>query len=97
MPKGKGRRRERDRERAHLFMARDPMHRTGYTESAAAPGVEPEIRDPAGLMGVKSTNSPDRVEIPSTPPGLDVVIGGPIPLSPVAVMMSLLNPPGNLC
>ena len=32
MPKGKGRRKERDRERAHLFMARDPMHRTGYTE-----------------------------------------------------------------
>ena len=70
MPKGKGRRRERDRERAQFFMAsdRDPMHRAGYTESAAAPGVEPEIRDPAGLMGVKSTNSPDRVEIPPTPP-----------------------------
>ena len=70
MPKGKGRRRERDRERAQIFMAleRDPMHRTGYTESAAAPGVEPKIRDPAGLMGVKSTNSPDRVEIPPTPP-----------------------------
>ena len=70
MPKGTGRRRERDRERAQFFMARDrdPMHRTGYTESAAAPGVEPEIRDPAGLMGVKSTNSPDRVEIPPTPP-----------------------------
>ena len=70
MPKTKGRRRERDRERAQFFMARDrdPMHRTGYTESAAAPGVEPEIRDPAGLMGVKSTNSPDRVEIPPTPP-----------------------------
>ena len=70
MPKGKGRRRERDRERAQIFMARerDPMHRTGYTESAAAPGVEPEIRDPAGLMGVKSTNSPNRVEIPPTPP-----------------------------
>ena len=68
--KGKGRRRERDRERAQIFMARerDPMHRTGYTESAAAPGVKPEIRDPAGLMGVKSTNSPDRVEIPPTPP-----------------------------
>ena len=65
-PKQKGRRRERDRERAQLYMARDPMHRTGYTESAAAPGVEPEIRDPASLMGVK--NSPDRVEIPSTPP-----------------------------
>ena len=44
------------------------MHRTGYTESAAAPGVEPESRDPAGLMGVKATNSPDRVEIPPTPP-----------------------------
>ena len=44
------------------------MHRTGYTESAAAPGVEPEVRDPAGLMGVKSTNSPDRVKIPPTPP-----------------------------
>ena len=44
------------------------MHRTGYTESAAAPAVEPQIRDPAGLMGVKSTNSPDRVEIPPTPP-----------------------------
>ena len=70
MPKGKGRGRERDRERAQIFMARerDPMHRTGYTESAAAPGVEPEIRDPVGLMGVKSTNSPDRVEIPPTPP-----------------------------
>ena len=70
MPKGEGRRRERDRERAQFFMARDrdPMHRTGYTESAAAPGVEPEIRDPMGLMGVKSTNSPDRVEIPPTPP-----------------------------
>ena len=54
MPKGKGRRRERDRERAQFFMARDR-----YTESAAAPG----------LMGVKSTNSPDRVEIPPTPPG----------------------------
>ena len=67
-PKGKGRRRERDRERAQLYMARDPMHRTGYTESAAAPGVEPEIRDPAGLMGVKTTSSPDRVEIPPTPP-----------------------------
>ena len=66
--KGKGRRRERDRERAQLFMARDPMHRTGYTESAAAPGFEPEIRDPAGLMGVKTANSPDRVEIPPTPP-----------------------------
>ena len=65
MPKGKGRRRERDRERAQMFgLARDPMHRTGPTESAAAPGVEPEVRDPAGLMGVKSTNSPDRVEIP---------------------------------
>ena len=99
MPKGKGRRRERDRERAQFFMARDrgPMHRTGYTESAAAPGVEPEIRDPTGLMGVKSRNSPDRVEIPPTPPiGLDAVIGGPIPRSPVAVMRSLLNPPGNL-
>ena len=71
------------------------MHRTGYTESAAAPGVEPEIRDPAGLMGVKSTNSPDRVEIPPTYLGLDVVIGGPIPLSPAVVMRSLLNPPGN--
>ena len=47
---------------------RDPMHRTGYTECAAAPGVGPEIRDPAGLMGVKSTNSPDTVEIPPTPP-----------------------------
>ena len=70
MPKGTGRRRERDREPAQVFMARDRdrMHRTGYTESAAAPGVEPEIRDPAGLMGVKSTNSPDRVEIPPTPP-----------------------------
>ena len=68
-PKGKGRRRERDRERAQLYMARDPMHRTGYTESAAAPGVEPEVRDPAGLMGAKATNSPDRVEIPPTPPG----------------------------
>ena len=69
MPKGEGRRRERDRERAQFFMARDrdPMHRTGYTESAAAPGAEPEIGDPAGLMGVKSTNSPDRVEIPPTP------------------------------
>ena len=66
--RGKGRRRERDRERAQLYMARDPMHRTGYTESAAAPGVEPEIRDPAGLMGVKTTSSPDRVEIPPTPP-----------------------------
>ena len=33
-----------------------------YTESASAPGVEePEVRDPASLMGVKSTNSPDRV------------------------------------
>ena len=68
MPKGKGRRRERNLERAQLYMARDPMHRTGYTGSAAAPGVEPEIRDPAGLMAVKSTNSPDRVEISPTPP-----------------------------
>ena len=68
MPKGKGRRKERDRERAHLFMARDPMHGTGYTDSAAAPGVETEIKDPAGLMGVKTTNSPDKVEIPPTPP-----------------------------
>ena len=28
MPKGKGRRRERNLERAQLYMARDPMHRT---------------------------------------------------------------------
>ena len=35
MPKGQGRRRERDRQRAQLFgLARDPMHGTGYTESA---------------------------------------------------------------
>ena len=69
-PKGKGRSRGRDRECAQFFMARDrdPMHRTGYTESTVAPGVEPEVRDPAHLMGVKSTNSPDRVEIPPTPP-----------------------------
>ena len=33
-----------------------------------APGVDPEDRDPTGLMGVKSTNSPDRVELPPTPP-----------------------------
>ena len=44
-----------------------PMRRTRYMESAA-PGVDPEDRDPTGLMGVKSTNSPDRVEIPPTPP-----------------------------
>ena len=68
MLKGKGRRRERNLERAQLYMAQDSMHRTGYTGTAAAPGVEPEIRDPAGLMGVKSTNSPARVEIPPTPP-----------------------------
>ena len=68
MPKGKGRRRERDRERAQIFMARerDPMHRTGYTESAAAPGVEPEIRDPAGLMGVKSRRRDRRTYSPIT-------------------------------
>ena len=72
-PKGKGRRRERDRERAQLFLARerdrDPAFRPVYTESASAPGVEePEVRDPASLMGVKSTNSPDRVEVTQTPP-----------------------------
>ena len=72
-PKGKGRRRERDRERAQLFLARererDPAFRPIYTESASAPGVgEPEVRDPASLMGVKSTNSPDRVEVTQTPP-----------------------------
>ena len=68
MPKGKGLRRERDREHAQIFgLARDPMRRTGYMESAAA-GVDPEVRDPAGLMGIKSTTSPDRVEIPPTPP-----------------------------
>ena len=67
---GKGRRRERDRERAQMFglaRERDPMRCTGYMDSAA-PGVDFEVRDPAGLMGVKSTNSPDRVEIPPTPP-----------------------------
>ena len=58
-PKGKGRRREHDRERAQA-LARDPMRRTGYMESAD--------RDPTGLMGAKSTNSPDREEIPPTPP-----------------------------
>ena len=58
-PKGKGRRRERDRGRAQLLARdRDPMRGTGYMESAA----------PSGLMGVKSKNSPDRVEIPPTPP-----------------------------
>ena len=72
-PKGKGRRRERDRERAQLFLARererDPAFRPVYTESASAPGAEePEVRDPASLMGVKSTNSPDRVEVNQTPP-----------------------------
>ena len=72
-PKGKGRRRERDRERAQLFLARererDPAFRPVYTESASAPGVEePEVRDPASLMGVKSTNSFDRVEVTQTPP-----------------------------
>ena len=40
-----------------------------YTESASAPGgEEPEVRDPASLMGVKSANSPDRVELTQTPP-----------------------------
>ena len=48
--KGKGRRRERDRERAQA-LARDLLHRTGYMEFDA-PGVEPEVRDPTGLMGV---------------------------------------------
>ena len=68
MPKRKGRRRERDREPAQMLARdRDPMRRTGYLESAA-PGVDPEVRDRAGLMGVKSTNSPDTVEIPPTPP-----------------------------
>ena len=72
-PKGKGQRRERDRERAQLFLARererDPAFRPVYTESESAPGVdEPEVRDPASLMGVKSTNSPDRVEVTQTPP-----------------------------
>ena len=85
-PKGRGRRR--------LARERDPMRRTGYMESAA-PGVDPEVRDPAGLMGVKSTNSPDTVEIPSTPCRY-VVIGGLTPLSLVAVMRSHLNQPGNL-
>ena len=94
--KGKGRRRERDRERAQLYMARDPMHRTGYTESDAAPGVEPKIRDPAGLMGVKTANSPARWRYPQLHLGRDVVVGGHIPLSPAVVMRSLLNPPGNL-
>ena len=56
-----------------LFLARererDPAFRPVYTESASAPGVEePEVRDPASLMGVKSTNSPDRVEVTQTPP-----------------------------
>ena len=55
-------------QRARIFgLARGPMRSAGYMESAA-PGVEPEVRDPAGLMEVKSTNSPDRVEIPPTPP-----------------------------
>ena len=49
-----------------LARDRDPMRRTGYMESAA-PGVDPEVRDPANLIGVgKTTNSPDRVEIPPT-------------------------------
>ena len=92
-PKGKGRRRERDRERAQLFLARererDPAFRPVYTESASAPGVEePEVRDPASLMGVKSTNSPDRVEVTQTPPRSR--------LSPVVAMRSHLNRPGNL-
>ena len=35
---------------------------------SAAQGVDPEDRDQTGLMGVKPTNSPDRVELPPTPP-----------------------------
>ena len=92
---------ERDRERAQLFLARererDPAFRPVYTESASAPGVEePEVRDPAGLMGVKSTNSPDRVEVTQTPPRSrrrDRRVYSP---SPVVAMRSHLNRPGNL-
>ena len=65
-PQAKGLRRERDRLRAQE-LERDLMRRTGYTASDA-PGVDPEIRDSTGLMGVKSTSSPDRVELPPTPP-----------------------------
>ena len=65
-PKGKGRRRERDRLRGQEI-ARKLARRTAYTASDA-PGVLQEDRDPTGLMGVKSTNSPDRVELPPTPP-----------------------------
>ena len=65
-PRGKRRRRERGRLCAQE-LARDLMRRAGYTASDA-PGVDPEIRYPTDLMGVKSTNSPDRVELPPTPP-----------------------------
>ena len=65
-PNNMGRRRERDRQRAQE-LARDLLRRTGYTASDAQ-GVDPEVRDPTGLVGVKSTNSPDRVELPPAPP-----------------------------
>ena len=71
-PNGKGRRSERDRQRAQE-LARDLLRRAGYTASDA-PGVDPEVRDPTCLMGVKSTNSPDRVELAQLHLGQDVVI-----------------------
>ena len=79
------------------FLQRDPAFRPVYTESASAPGVEePEVRDPASLMGVKSTNSPDRVEATQTPPRSRRRDRRSIPLSPVVAMRSHLNRPGNL-
>ena len=68
------------------------MHRTGYTESAAAPGVEPEVRDPE----LNPLVHPIGWRYPKLHLGLDAVIGGSLPLSLVAVMRSLLNQPGNL-
>ena len=62
-PQGEGRPRGRDRLRGQEIAAR----RTAYTASDA-PGVAQEDRDPTGLIRVKSTNSPSRVELPPTPP-----------------------------
>ena len=59
-PKGKGGRRERDLlrglERQRRYMA------------SAAPGAPTQIRDPTVLTGVKSTNSPNRMQLPPTAP-----------------------------
>ena len=87
-PKGKGRRRERHRQRGQKPLQ---MRSAVYTEPAA-PGVPPQIRDPRGLMGVTSTRSPDRVELPPTPPRSRHSDRRSL----VVVMRSLLNPTGNL-